>query len=112
MSCGAKGRSCTAESLGRSTSRLSAEDSDISPDHGRSNRPGRGVELNKQWLDKASYQKSALDHISAPQHRSADALPAVVMIAERAADLIRGQQPLPPAEAPVWINPKWERAQR
>ena len=35
-----------------------------------------------------------------------------IMIAERAADLIRGRQPLPPAEAPVWINPKWESAQR
>jgi choline dehydrogenase len=35
-----------------------------------------------------------------------------IMIAERAADLIRGQQPLPPAEAPVWLHPKWESAQR
>ncbi len=35
-----------------------------------------------------------------------------IMIAERAADLIRGQRPLPPAEAPVWINPNWESAQR
>jgi choline dehydrogenase len=35
-----------------------------------------------------------------------------IMIAERAADLIRGKQPLPPVEAPVWIHPKWETAQR
>jgi len=35
-----------------------------------------------------------------------------IMIAERAADLIRGQKPLPPVEAPVWVHPKWETAQR
>jgi choline dehydrogenase len=35
-----------------------------------------------------------------------------IMIAERAADLIQGKSPLPPVEAPVWIHPKWERAQR
>ncbi len=35
-----------------------------------------------------------------------------IMIAERAADLIRGQKPLAPLEAPVWIHPKWESAQR
>ena len=35
-----------------------------------------------------------------------------IMIAERAADLIKGQKPLPPVETPVWIHPKWETAQR
>jgi choline dehydrogenase len=35
-----------------------------------------------------------------------------IMIAERAADLIRGKQPLPPAEAPVWVHPSWETSQR
>jgi choline dehydrogenase len=35
-----------------------------------------------------------------------------IMIAERAADLIRGRQPLAPVEAPVWIHPRWETAQR
>ena len=35
-----------------------------------------------------------------------------IMIAERAADLIRGRTPLPPVEAPVWIHPRWETAQR
>jgi choline dehydrogenase len=35
-----------------------------------------------------------------------------IMIAERAADLIRGKQPLPPVEAPVWIHPNWDTAQR
>lgn len=35
-----------------------------------------------------------------------------IMIAERAADLIRGKPPMPPVEAPVWIHPSWETAQR
>ena len=35
-----------------------------------------------------------------------------IMIAERAADLIRGRKPLAPVEVPVWIHPKWESAQR
>jgi choline dehydrogenase len=35
-----------------------------------------------------------------------------IMIAERAADLIRGRGPLAPSEAPVWIHPSWESAQR
>jgi choline dehydrogenase len=35
-----------------------------------------------------------------------------IMIAERAADLIGGKQALPPVEAPVWIHPNWETAQR
>jgi len=34
------------------------------------------------------------------------------MIAERAADLIRGRAPLPRLEAPVWIHLRWETAQR
>ena len=35
-----------------------------------------------------------------------------IMIAERAADLIWGKPPLDPVEAPVWIHPRWESAQR
>ena len=35
-----------------------------------------------------------------------------IMIAEKAADLIRGRKPSGAVEAPVWINPKWESAQR
>jgi choline dehydrogenase len=35
-----------------------------------------------------------------------------IMIAERAADLIRGRAPLAPVEAPVWIHPRWDSAQR
>jgi choline dehydrogenase len=35
-----------------------------------------------------------------------------IMIAERAADLIRERSPLAPVEAPVWIHPRWDSAQR
>ena len=35
-----------------------------------------------------------------------------IMLAEKAADLIRGRPPLPPLEAPVWIAPDWETRQR
>jgi len=35
-----------------------------------------------------------------------------IMLAEKLADAIRGQEPLPPSEAPVWIHPQWESQQR
>lgn len=35
-----------------------------------------------------------------------------IMIAEKASDLIRGKQPLPRSDAPVWIHPQWQAAQR
>lgn len=35
-----------------------------------------------------------------------------VMIAEKAADMIRGLKPLPTAQAPVWIHPQWQSQQR
>jgi choline dehydrogenase len=35
-----------------------------------------------------------------------------MMIAEKASDMIRGKAPLPQADAPVWVHPDWERAQR
>ena len=35
-----------------------------------------------------------------------------IMIAEKAADMIAGKPPLPPSDAPVWINPRWEGSQR
>jgi choline dehydrogenase len=35
-----------------------------------------------------------------------------IMAAEKAADLIRGRAPLAPANAEVWINPRWESEQR
>ncbi|MFQ5774909.1 MAG: choline dehydrogenase [Kiloniellaceae bacterium] len=35
-----------------------------------------------------------------------------IMVAEKAADMIRGRPALPPSNAPVWIAPNWETAQR
>jgi choline dehydrogenase len=35
-----------------------------------------------------------------------------IMLAERASDLIRGRQPLPPLDVPVYIAPDWETRQR
>jgi choline dehydrogenase len=35
-----------------------------------------------------------------------------LMLAEKAAAMIRGEPPLPPAEVPVYIAPNWETAQR
>jgi choline dehydrogenase len=35
-----------------------------------------------------------------------------IMIAEKAADMIRGRPALPASDAPVWIHPNWETKQR
>jgi choline dehydrogenase len=35
-----------------------------------------------------------------------------IMIAEKASDLIRGRTALPRSDAPVWIHPQWQTAQR
>jgi choline dehydrogenase len=35
-----------------------------------------------------------------------------IMIAEKASDLIRGKTALPRSDAPVWIHPRWQTAQR
>jgi choline dehydrogenase len=35
-----------------------------------------------------------------------------IMIAEKAADLILGKKPLPPANVPVFIHPEWQTKQR
>jgi choline dehydrogenase len=35
-----------------------------------------------------------------------------IMIAEKAADMIRGRPALRPSDAPVWIHPHWETEQR
>ena len=35
-----------------------------------------------------------------------------LMLAEKAADLILGRPPPPPSNAPVWIAPDWQTAQR
>ena len=35
-----------------------------------------------------------------------------IMVAEKLADAIRGREPLPPEDVPVWLAPDWETAQR
>ena len=35
-----------------------------------------------------------------------------IMVAEKAADLIAGREPLAPANAPVWVHPEWNTKQR
>ena len=35
-----------------------------------------------------------------------------IMIAEKAADIILGKPPLPPADAPVFVHPEWRTRQR
>jgi choline dehydrogenase len=35
-----------------------------------------------------------------------------LMMAEKLADAIRGRDPLPPEEVPVWVNPDWRTSQR
>lgn len=35
-----------------------------------------------------------------------------IMVAERAADLIRGRTPLPASNAPAWVDPEWQTRQR
>ena len=35
-----------------------------------------------------------------------------IMIAEKAADAIRGRDPLSPSDAPAYTAPDWERVQR
>lgn len=37
---------------------------------------------------------------------------ATIAIAEKASDMIRQRAPLPRSDAPVWIHPNWEEAQR
>jgi choline dehydrogenase len=34
------------------------------------------------------------------------------MIAEKAADMIRGKEMLPASDAPIWVHPDWETEQR
>ena len=36
----------------------------------------------------------------------------VIMMAEKLADAIRGRDPLPPEDPPVWVHPDWQTTQR
>jgi len=38
--------------------------------------------------------------------------PTTIMFAEKAADMIRGRDPLPASNAPFYVAPAWETRQR
>ena len=61
----------------------------------------RGVE-NLRVADSSVFPTITNGNLNAP----------TIMVAEKAADIIRGRDPLPPSNAPVWIHPEWETAQR
>ena len=69
---------------------------------GRRRMPGLWASRPCAWSTPRSCRAS----------RPATSTRPTIMLAEKAADLIRGRPPLPPLEAPVWIAPDWETRQR
>ena len=61
----------------------------------------RGVE-RLRVVDSSVFPSITNGNLNAP----------TIMVAERAADLIRGRPPLPASNAPVWLDAEWRTRQR
>ena len=77
---------------------------------GRATDPGAVVDNQCRVFGIANLR--VIDSSIMPDVVSGNTNAPTIMIAEKAADLVLGREPLPPSEAPVWIHPAWADHQR